>query len=157
MSQGWLGEITLRSCFSKEVNTQMEVNDRPNEQWRWWMKTRSRFLWLMNLRSQKVIYRFIFSMSLNSGGTFAHTFLFFNEHKFSPKTARICIYFLTSMNHMLKLLDIPVIWRTPLVRTNFYRAYALPQLCSNFGKFYFCPTGFLHARSETANPTSLKG
>ena len=66
------------------------------------------------------------------------------------------VYFLTSMNYMLKLLEIPVI-RTPPIRTNFYRAYALLQLCSYFGKFYFCPTGFLCASSETANPTSLKG
>ena len=29
MSQGWLGEITLRSCCSKWVNSHMEVNDRP--------------------------------------------------------------------------------------------------------------------------------
>ena len=39
MSQGWLGEITLRSCSSKWVNNHMEVNDRPMEKWRWWAKT----------------------------------------------------------------------------------------------------------------------
>ena len=157
MSQGWLGEITLRSCFSKEVNTQMEVNDRPNERWRWWMKTRSRFLWLMNLRSQKVIYRFIFFHELELWGKHLLTlFYFLTSINSGLKLLEFRVYFLTSMNYILKLLDIPVI-RTPPIRTNFYRAYALLQLCSYFGKFYFCPTGFLHASSETANPTSLKG
>jgi hypothetical protein len=52
------------------------------------------------------------------GETFAHPLLFFNEHGFRPKTARICVYFLTSMNYILKLLEIPVI-RTPPIRINF--------------------------------------
>ena len=119
-------------------------------------QTRPRLLWLMNLRSQKVIYRFIFSMSLNSGGNICSHLYFLTSINSGLKLLEFRVYFLTSMNHMLKLLDIPVI-RTPPIRTNFYRAYALLQLCSHFGKFYFCPTGFLHASSETANPTSLKG
>ena len=32
-------------------------------------------------------------MSLNSGGTLAHAFLFFNEHKLRGKTARIMVKF----------------------------------------------------------------
>ena len=35
--------------------------------------------------------------------------LFFNEHELCAKTARSCVYFLTSMNYVLKLLDYPVI------------------------------------------------
>jgi len=30
--------ITLRSCSSKWVNNQVEVNDRPMQKWRWWCK-----------------------------------------------------------------------------------------------------------------------
>ena len=55
------------------------------------------------------------------------------------KLLEFCVYFLTSMNYMLKLLDIPVVKRTPPVRTNFYRAYALPQLCSLLANFTFAP------------------
>ena len=54
-------------------------------------QTRPRLLWLMNLRSQKVIYR---------DGSF------FNELELLAKTLLTTyVYFLTSMNYVLKLLD----------------------------------------------------
>ena len=82
--------ITHRSCSSKGVNNQMEVND--------WLK-QSGGDGKNTTRAQKtddnsftmVIYRGLvhFLMSLNSGGTFAHCLcLFFNELEFRIKTTR---------------------------------------------------------------------
>lgn len=93
--QGWLGEITLRSCSSKEVNNQVEVNDRPNEEWRWWPNTtRALDGWLINDHNGYSPVHF-FWMSLNSKGKLAHRFTF---------------YFLKSMNCVPKLVTFAFIF-----------------------------------------------
>ena len=84
--------ITLRSCSSKWVNNQMEVNDRPMQKWRWWCKTHPRLFEAEKIIFTTVFYRRLvhFLMSLNSGGTCAHClYLFFNEHEVHIKTARL--------------------------------------------------------------------
>ena len=83
--------ITLRSCSSKWVNNQMEVNDRPiqsggdDENTTKALKAEvihSRWLFT------RIWFIFYFKMSLNSGGTYAHCLcLFFNELEVCVKTS----------------------------------------------------------------------
>ena len=84
-------EITLRSCSSKWVNNQMEVNDWPMKKWRWWCKHDQGFNgWSTTFTM--VIYQGIvhFLTSLNAGGNICSILcLFFNEHELCAKTARI--------------------------------------------------------------------
>ena len=82
--------ITLRSCSSKGVNNQMEVNDRPIQSGGDDENTTKASKAEDNTFTM-VIYRKLvhFLMSLNSGGTFAHCLcLFFNELELRVKTAR---------------------------------------------------------------------
>ena len=65
-----------------------------------------------NVTFTVVIYRKIvhFLTSLNAEKHYSILCLFFNEHELCAKTARISLfYFLTSIDSVVKLLDIPVI------------------------------------------------
>ena len=89
--------ITLRSCSSKRVKNQMEVNDRPKESGGDDDNTTKASKADGNT-FKMVIYREMvyFLMSLNSGGTFSHCLcLFFNELEFRVKIARYNGHFLT--------------------------------------------------------------
>jgi hypothetical protein len=82
--------ITLRSCSSKGVNNQMEVNDRLKKSGGDDENTTKASKADDNAFTM-VIYRKLvhFLMSLNSGGTFAHCLgLFFNELELCIKTAQ---------------------------------------------------------------------
>ena len=82
--------ITLRSCSSKRVNNQMEVNDQPIQSGGYDENT-TKASKVDDNTFTKVIYRKMvhFLMSLNSGGTFSHCLcLFFNKLEFYVKTAR---------------------------------------------------------------------
>ena len=60
-----------------------------------------------NVTFTVVIYRRVvhFLTSLNAEKHCSVLCLFFNEHELCAKTTRSYVYFLTSMNYVLKLLD----------------------------------------------------
>jgi len=83
--------ITLRSCSSKGVNNQMEVNDRPIQSGGDDENTTK------DLKAEVLHSRWLF------------TYSFFNEIKRGEKHFLMTyVYFLTSLNYVLKLLD-PVV------------------------------------------------
>ena len=104
-------EITLRSCSSKWVNNQMEVNDRPMKSGGDGANT-TKALMADNVTFTVVIYRRVvhFLTSLNAEKHCSILCLFFNEHELCAKTARFYVYFLTSMNYTLKMLDLMFIF-----------------------------------------------
>ena len=83
--------ITLRSCSSKWVNNQMEVNDRPIQSGGEWLEHDQGFKGWSTTFTMVIYQKLVhFLMSLNSGGTCAHCLcLFFNEHEVRIKTARL--------------------------------------------------------------------
>jgi len=80
--------ITLRSCSSKGVNNQMEVNDEPMQSGGDDENTTKA------LNAEILHSRWLFTCS------------FFNELKCGEKHLLMTyVYFLTSLNYVLKLLD----------------------------------------------------
>ena len=87
-------------------------------EWRWQVQTRPRLFMANKFTITMVIYRdrFIFYLtSLNAPKHCSILCLFFNEHELCAKTARISLfYFLTSINSVVKLLESYVYFLTSM-------------------------------------------